>query len=333
MRYSSRPQKLHPWLNTAKSSEVVLLAVPSNAAQDAIRSAGNLSGKMLIDATNPLLPTLEGLPLGITTSAGEQVAQWAAGGKVVKAFNTVESRCSTRPDPSNRASRWALDKNRMTCHSIFGARAMAYRTTPKMALRKQARRQRLLDAAIRLFGRKGFHATTVPMIVRAASSSIGSFYFYFRNKEDIFAAVLESLGEKISAALNQAFARAGADPLVHMRAAVETLVQFLAEHPEEARVLIIESSGLGKRLEAVRRAIVQSHTRGVEHALIALRDRLPAMDTAVAASCWVGAVYEAVFHWMEQAPADRPPADQLARAIARFDLRAIGAPERMLPET
>ncbi len=69
---------------------------------------------------------------------------------------------------------------------------MVYRTTGKMLARKEARRRKLLGAAIRLFGRKGFHPTTVPMIVRAANSSIGS--FYFRNKEDVFAAALEDLG-------------------------------------------------------------------------------------------------------------------------------------------
>ncbi len=207
---------------------------------------------------------------------------------------------------------------------------MAYRTTPKMEERKEARRQKLLTAAIRLFGRKGFHATTVPMIVAAARSSIGSFYFYFKHKEDIYAAVLESLGESISRALNDAIAAAGPEVLRQMRTAVETLVQFLAGHPEEARILIIESSGLGKRLEAVRRGIVASHTRSVEHALTAARVQLPAMETAVAASCWVGAVYESVFHWLELAPEQRLPADQLAHAIAGFNLRAVGAPEEVL---
>ncbi|MGD0300408.1 MAG: TetR/AcrR family transcriptional regulator [Bryobacteraceae bacterium] len=226
----------------------------------------------------------------------------------------------------------------MTCHSLFeSGKAMAYRTTPKMVERKQARRQRLLNVALRLFGRKGFHATTVPKIVAAAHSSIGSFYSYFKNKEDIYAAVLEAIGESIAQALNRAIAAAGPGVLRQMRAAVKALVQFLADHPEEARILIIESSGLGQRLETVRRNLVRSHTRSVEHALAAIRAELPSMDTAVldtavVASCWVGAVYEAVFHWLEQPAHQRLPADQLAQAIARFNLRAVGAPEEILQE-
>jgi TetR/AcrR family fatty acid metabolism transcriptional regulator len=209
---------------------------------------------------------------------------------------------------------------------------MVYRTTRKMTERKEERRRKLLSQAIRIFGRKGYHATTVPMIVAAADSSIGSFYFYFRNKEDIFAAALEALGERISSALNQAIAAAGPDTLSQMRAAIEALVWFLVEHPEEARILIVESSGLGKRLEAVRRQVVASHSRSVEQALNALTDCLPSLETPVVARCWVGAVYEAVFHWLEQPPEERLPAERLAKAIARFNLRGIGAPPEVFQE-
>jgi AcrR family transcriptional regulator len=254
---------------------------------------------------------------------------------------------------------------------------MVYRTTPKMRERKEARRQKLLDVAVRMFGRKGYHATTVPMIVRAAKSSIGSFYFYFRNKEHIFAAVLEALGEQLSSALNQAIrasgggpspsaasvaptlracpersegsARAGlalggtsaashirtapgSDVLEQMKAAVKALVRFLAENPEEARILIVESSGLTKRLEVVRRRVIASHTRSVEQALRALSGSLPPLDPATVASCWVGAVLEAVFHWLQQPPEQRLPAEDLAESIARFNLRGIGARVEVIEE-
>lgn len=75
----------------ASDAEVVVLATPWPAAENAIRSAGPLAGKILVDSTNPLAPDLSGLVLGHTTSAAEQVARWAAGAKVVKAFNTTGS--------------------------------------------------------------------------------------------------------------------------------------------------------------------------------------------------------------------------------------------------
>ena len=206
---------------------------------------------------------------------------------------------------------------------------MPYRTTPKMDDRKQAHRRRLLAAATRMFGRHGYHATTVPMIVAESGSSTGSFYFYFRNKEDVFAAVLESIHEQISARLNSAIARQS-DPFLQMGAAVEGLVFFLLEHSGEARILIVESSGLGGRLEQVRRKIVDSHARSVENALRSVSGRQPLADPSIAARCWVGAVHEAVYHWLEQPVDQRAPAAMIAAEIARFNLRAIGAPLEVL---
>lgn len=75
----------------AAGAEVVVLATPWPAAQDAVRAAGNLAGKIVVDCTNPLAPDLSGLVVGHTTSAGEEVAKWAKGARVVKAFNTTGS--------------------------------------------------------------------------------------------------------------------------------------------------------------------------------------------------------------------------------------------------
>jgi 8-hydroxy-5-deazaflavin:NADPH oxidoreductase len=73
----------------AAASDVVVLATPWPAAQAAIRAAGNLAGKIVVDCTNPLKIDLSGLDVGHTTSGGEKVAEWARGAKVVKAFNTT----------------------------------------------------------------------------------------------------------------------------------------------------------------------------------------------------------------------------------------------------
>ena len=75
--------------DTAAASEVLLVATPWPATRQVVEGLGDLAGKVVIDATNPLKPDLSGLEVGTTTSAGEQVAGWARGAKVVKAFNTV----------------------------------------------------------------------------------------------------------------------------------------------------------------------------------------------------------------------------------------------------
>jgi len=49
--------------------------------------------------------------------------------------------------------------------------------------------QRLLDAGLRVFARRGYHAARVDDIVRAARTSHGTFYLYFANKEDLLRAL------------------------------------------------------------------------------------------------------------------------------------------------
>lgn len=74
-----------------------MLAVPWGAVPDAIRSAGDLTGKIVRDATNPLLPDLSGLDPKAAPSGGEKVAELARV-PVVKIFNTTGYPNMTNPD-------------------------------------------------------------------------------------------------------------------------------------------------------------------------------------------------------------------------------------------
>jgi len=188
-----------------------------------------------------------------------------------------------------------------------------------MAERKKARRRRFLDAAIALFGRLGYHSTTVPMIVDEAQSSTGAFYLYFRNKEDVYVAALEEIGERLSGALNHAMAREDR-PEVRMGVAVKSLVEWLAGNPSEARILV-EAAALGGRMEEARRALIESHVRSVAAALENLAPRLDKRERAVVARCWVGSVLESVLGWMRMSPAARLAPGRLAAVVAGFNLR------------
>jgi predicted dinucleotide-binding enzyme len=75
--------------DAVKFGDVVALAVPWSQAENALKSAGSLDGKILIDCTNPLKPDYSGLAIGLTTSAAEEDAKVAKGARVVKAFNTT----------------------------------------------------------------------------------------------------------------------------------------------------------------------------------------------------------------------------------------------------
>lgn len=73
----------------ASFADIIVLAIPWMAVEEAIKSAGDLSGKILIDPTNPINADLTGLIIESSTSAAEEITKWAKDSKVVKAFNSI----------------------------------------------------------------------------------------------------------------------------------------------------------------------------------------------------------------------------------------------------
>jgi predicted dinucleotide-binding enzyme len=91
-KYAALPKgRVKAAVEAVKGTEIVVIATPWSAAEAAIKSLGNLAGKIVIDCMNPLGMGPDGLQLvlGFNTSAGEQVATWAPGAFVFKTFNTT----------------------------------------------------------------------------------------------------------------------------------------------------------------------------------------------------------------------------------------------------
>ena len=198
---------------------------------------------------------------------------------------------------------------------------MTYASSPEMQDRKRRRRERLLKTAVALFGRKGYHATTVPAIVRRARSSVGSFYFYFRNKEQIFSAALEEAGEDLGVFLDGAVAD-GAGARARVRALSERCVLWLTSNPAEARILILESSGLSKPLDEQRGAIYRKLS---ERFAAALQGAGPTgKDREAAAHCFLGAAFESARRWLETPEGERDSGEETAARVGRIQQRRVG---------
>ncbi len=85
-----------------KDAEIIVMSVPYNALSDAAKSCGDLSGKIVVDATNPLMMTDKGLglTLGFDTSGGEKLQEMIPEAKVVKCFNTTGFGNMAKPNGS-----------------------------------------------------------------------------------------------------------------------------------------------------------------------------------------------------------------------------------------
>jgi len=81
--------------------------------------------------------------------------------------------------------------------------------------RAEATRRALLASARSLFGEKGYAATSVDEVVRHAGVTKGALYHHFRDKDDLFRAVVEEVKLEVTTAAADSYFEAadGADPL------------------------------------------------------------------------------------------------------------------------
>jgi predicted dinucleotide-binding enzyme len=73
----------------AEGADLIIAATPAATQQQALRSTGDLTGKIVVDIANPVKPDMSGLSVGHTTSFAEELAKALPGAKLIKAFNTV----------------------------------------------------------------------------------------------------------------------------------------------------------------------------------------------------------------------------------------------------
>ena len=158
----------------------------------------------------------------------------------------------------------------------------------------QLSRERLKQAAIRLFFERGYHAASIRQVAARARLDPASVYYYFPSKQALLAGVLEEVMESLLAA-------------------IRTNVTYHGSHPREAAISDTELRGL---------------TRSNRVRLIALRDRLEEIFRTIlqqgnVAGCWstdprlacfaIMAVCNEVSHWY------RPDGGLTLEAIAAFD--------------
>jgi AcrR family transcriptional regulator len=102
-------------------------------------------------------------------------------------------------------------------------------------------RGQLLDAAEEVFGRKGFHDTTLREVAELAEFSVGSVYSFFESKDDLFLQVFLRRGGEFMPAMREVLA-SKAKPMDQLRALVRFQVTFFRQHPHFGRVYLRHST-------------------------------------------------------------------------------------------
>jgi AcrR family transcriptional regulator len=98
-------------------------------------------------------------------------------------------------------------------------------------------RRRLLDAAEAVFAEYGFHDASIVRIVERAGVAQGTFYIYFRSKQEIFEELVADLNTRVRETMSKGAAAGGGDRFEAERRGFAAFFRFTAEHPALYRVI------------------------------------------------------------------------------------------------
>ncbi|WBQ05730.1 TetR/AcrR family transcriptional regulator [Kribbella sp. CA-293567] len=181
---------------------------------------------------------------------------------------------------------------------------------------KAARRERLLDAALELFGTEGYPATSVERLCAQAKVSTRHFYHEFQNKEAVLLAVHAQVIELAVRSTGEALAATtGAPVRERIVAAVDGYLHTVMTDPRRARLSFVEVVGASPAVEEQRmafRELLIASVVGVGEAAAA-RNELAQKDFRFVGLCFIGAVNTVVYDWMLADP--RPPEGQVQTAL------------------
>lgn len=183
-------------------------------------------------------------------------------------------------------------------------------------------RSRLIDAARKAFGEKGFHATTTRDIASAAGLSPAAVYVHHRTKEDLLYAISRGGHEEILADMRAAIA-GGTDTPAKLEAVVNAMVLRHTREFATARVVNYELDGLSPAHRAdieKLRAQIQGIVRRLLRAGAA--DGVFAIDDVRLTSNAIVAMAIDAARWYR--PGSDPLPERIAAHHARLALRMVG---------
>lgn len=188
--------------------------------------------------------------------------------------------------------------------------------------RARETRQRILDAALRVFAAKGYHEARMDDIVAAADASKGAIYFHFPSKEHIFLALVDEFAALLESRLEQALAEESSG-VRRVDAALRVCMELFGRYRQLAKVVLVQAAGLGhvferKRLE-VHQRFVHIIKRELDRAVA--EGSIPPIDTEVAAMVWIGALNEVVIRWIYSGA---PEPERSLPALRALLLRSVG---------
>ncbi|OBA77729.1 TetR family transcriptional regulator [Mycobacterium sp. 1164966.3] len=150
---------------------------------------------------------------------------------------------------------------------------------------KSQRREQIMTAAKEVFGRKGFHATTIADIAKQAGLAYGSVYWYFDSKEELFHALMAveelALRARVATVLNDLNGlphRGEASLRALLKASVQATFEFFEADKATVKLLFRDAYALGDRFEKHLGGIYERFIDDIETIIVAAQQRGEMVD-------------------------------------------------------
>ncbi|WP_405484727.1 TetR/AcrR family transcriptional regulator [Nocardia sp. NBC_00511] len=191
--------------------------------------------------------------------------------------------------------------------------------------RKAERRQRFLDAAIRIFGERGYANCSLADVCAAAGLSKRQFYEEFETREDVLVAAYDQIQDEAALALGVALGQLGpsTDPATRVSEALTAYLGSVGADPHRAKVAFVEVVGVSERMERHRRTRRHSWVGAITMALDPLAGPSAHIRSTpeLAGSALIGAINGLAHEWLLSDP--RPPVMDLAEILVPMAVSLI----------
>ena len=186
--------------------------------------------------------------------------------------------------------------------------------------RRDARRRRLLDAALELFGTTGYAGTSLTALCSQAGVSPRHFYELYPGREQLMADLYDEIVLETARLVSKAQAAAPLTAEARITAGLEAAIKHHTDDPRRARVLQLEAIGVSPWLEQHRRGVIASFAEATEaqYRLLVADGQLVDRPFRQVATALIGAFDELLVHWLLTEP--RTPASDLVPVAAEVFL-------------
>lgn len=185
----------------------------------------------------------------------------------------------------------------------------------------ESTRSRIMDAALDVFARKGYHDTRLDEIVTESTTSKGAIYFHFPNKEQLFLALVDQFADLLERRVTEAIAQQTG--MIRVRIALETVIATFSKYRRPAKILLVQAVGLGAPFESKRNAVNDRFAQliaGYLQEAVAVGDIAP-VDVEVVAYAWMGAIYNVIIRWVYTGEPEPP---RIMAGLLPLLLRSVG---------